>query len=171
MVAAFLRWGYDRLSRRTLDRQTQASSERVACAFLRDSAVHWYTNALNVNYVGFNRLRNLQARKNNVDFLRSCFLVGGKSDIICQGRLGTARRESFECIEVRVLQFYYGKIGLMIGAPPSQADCCAWYVSGTLLGTDETILSNTPTTPIISCPPEPVLVRVHSEGADLEQTT
>ena len=159
------------LSRQTLDRQTHASSERVALAFLRGSAVHWYTNALNVNYVGFNRLRNLQARKHNVDFLRSCFLVVGNSDIICQGRLGTARRESFECIEVRVLQFYYGKIGLMIGAPPSQADCCAWYVSGTLLGTDETILSNTPTTPIISCPPEPVLVRVHSEGADLEQTT
>ena len=46
------------------------------------SAVHWYTNALNVAYVGFNRLRNLQ--------------------------------------------FYYGRIGLMIGAPPTQLDCCAW---------------------------------------------
>jgi len=41
-----------------------------------------YTNALNVNYVGFNRLRNIQ--------------------------------------------FYYGKIGLLVGAPPSQEDCCAW---------------------------------------------
>ena len=46
------------------------------------SAIHWYTNALNVNYVGFNRLRNIQ--------------------------------------------FYYGKIGLLVGAPPTQKDCCSW---------------------------------------------
>ena len=27
---------------------------------------------------------------------------------------------------LRNIQLFYGKIGLMVGAPPTQADCCAW---------------------------------------------
>ena len=46
------------------------------------AAMHWYTNQVNVLYVGNNRLRNIQ--------------------------------------------FQYANIGLLIGAPPQQAVCCAW---------------------------------------------
>jgi hypothetical protein len=46
------------------------------------AAIHWYTNQVNVNYVGFNRLRNIAV--------------------------------------------YSAKFGLLIGAPPSQQECCPW---------------------------------------------